>query len=121
MGRRLAPLALGVLLACTSAASGSTGSPTPLPNVFDKVDIGGYRLAYQCVGTAAPGAPTVIAESGYDTGGTTEYAGVLESLGAITRVCTYDRAGTGNSDDRPKAEAKGLTSEDQAHELHALL
>jgi pimeloyl-ACP methyl ester carboxylesterase len=121
MGRRLAALALGLLVACTGSPSGSSGSPTPLPNVFDKVDIGGYRLAYQCVGTAAPGAPTVVAESGYDTGGTTEYAGVLESLGAITRVCTYDRAGTGNSDDRPKADAKGLTSEDQAHELHALL
>jgi pimeloyl-ACP methyl ester carboxylesterase len=68
-----------------------------------------------------PGAPTIVAESGYDTGGTTEYAGVLESLGAITRMCTYDRAGTGNSDDRPRAKAKGLTSEDQAHELNALL
>jgi pimeloyl-ACP methyl ester carboxylesterase len=121
MRRRLASLALGLLLACTSASSGSTGEQTPLPNVFDKVDIGGYRLAYQCVGTAASGAPTIVAESGYDTGGTTEYAGVLESLGAITRVCTYDRAGTGNSDDRPRAKAKGLTNEDQAHELHALL
>jgi pimeloyl-ACP methyl ester carboxylesterase len=114
------------LAACTQASTTSTTSttpatstePTPLPNVYDKVDIGGYRLAYQCVGT---GSPTVIAESGYDTGGTTEFSGLLEPIGQISRICTYDRAGTGNSDNRPRSEAKGLTSEDQARELHALL
>jgi pimeloyl-ACP methyl ester carboxylesterase len=34
-------------------------------------------------------------------------------------VCTYDRAGTGNSDGRPKTP--GLTSEDQADELQTML
>jgi hypothetical protein len=106
-----------VLAGCTQGSTTST-EPSLLPNVFDKVDIGGYRLAYQCVGS---GSPTIIAEAGYSTGGTTEFAGLLEPLGQISRVCTYDRAGTGNSDDRPGADAKGLTSEDQAHELHALL
>ena len=96
-----------VVAACTQGSTTST-EPSLLPNVFDKVDIGGYRLAYQCVGS---GSPTIIAEAGYNTGGTTEFAGVLEPLGQISRVCTYDRAGTGNSDDRPAADAKGLTSE----------
>jgi pimeloyl-ACP methyl ester carboxylesterase len=104
------------LAACTQASTSS--EPTPLPNVFDTVDIGSYRLAYQYVGT---GSPTIIAEAGYNTGGTTEFAGVLEPIGRISRICTYDRAGTGNSHDRPRSEAEGLTSEDQAQELHALL
>ncbi len=131
MRRSWAVIAVVVMLAaCTQAPTASTTSttttsttsaeptPTPLPNVYDKVDIGGYRLAYQCVGR---GSPTIIAESGYDTGGTTEFAGLLDPIGQISRICTYDRAGTGNSDDRPRSEAKGLTSQDQARELHALL
>jgi pimeloyl-ACP methyl ester carboxylesterase len=109
-------VATSVLAACTHPETHA--EPTALPDVFDKVDVGGYRLAYQCVGT---GSPTIIAEAGYDTGGTTAFAGVLEQLGQISRVCTYDRAGTGNSDDRPPARAKGLTSMDEAHELDALL
>lgn len=113
----LAIVVLATVAACTQASSSSSESPLPL-NVFDKVEIGGYRLAYQCVGT---GSPTIIAEAGYDTGGTSAFAGVLEPLAQVSRVCTYDRAGTGNSDDRPRADAKGLTGEDQAHELHALL
>lgn len=83
---------------------------------FDKVDIGGFRLAYECRGE---GSPTILAEAGYNTGGTTAFVGVLEPLAAITRVCTYDRPGTGNSDDRPSGP--GLTSEDQAGELQMLL
>jgi pimeloyl-ACP methyl ester carboxylesterase len=107
-----------VLAAACSSTPEQPATPTSLPNVFDRIDVGGYRLAYQCVGT---GSPTVIAEAGYNTGGTTAFAGLLEPLGQISRVCTYDRAGTGNSDDRPHAQAKGLTSEDQARELHTLL
>jgi pimeloyl-ACP methyl ester carboxylesterase len=78
--------------------------------------VGGYRLAYECLGD---GEPTIIAEAGYNTGGTTAFTGVLQDLAATTRVCTYDRAGTGNSDARPKTP--GLTSEDQADELQAML
>ncbi|MDP9184604.1 MAG: alpha/beta hydrolase [Actinomycetota bacterium] len=118
MRRRWPAIVVIALLAACGSTSQNSPEPTPLPNVFDKVDIGGYRLAYQCVGS---GSPTIIAEAGYNIGGTTAFAGVLEPIGQISRICTYDRAGTGNSDDRPRSEAKGLTSEDQARELHALL
>jgi pimeloyl-ACP methyl ester carboxylesterase len=121
---------LALVCACTSSVGESSSPPhrpaeigpppgTTLPtSVFDKVDIGGYRLAYECLGT---GTPTIVAVSGYDTGGTTEFAGILGALAGVSRVCMYDRAGTGNSDERPRRDAEGLTSEDQARELHALL
>lgn len=106
-----------VATACTGAPSSAPStSPASAPLTFDKIDVGGYRLAYECLGE---GEPTIIAEAGYNTGGTTAFAGVLQELAATTRVCTYDRAGTGNSDARPKTP--GLTSDDQAAELQTLL
>jgi pimeloyl-ACP methyl ester carboxylesterase len=106
-----------VATACTGASSSSPSTSPSSPSLtFDKVDVGGYRLAYECLGD---GEPTIVAEAGYDTGGTTAFAGVLQDLAATTRVCTYDRAGTGNSDDRPKTP--GLTSDDQAGELQTML
>jgi pimeloyl-ACP methyl ester carboxylesterase len=106
-----------VVTSCTGAFSSSPStSPSSAALTFDKVDVGGYRLAYECLGE---GTPTIIAEAGYNTGGTTTFAGVLQDLAATTRVCTYDRAGTGNSDARPKTP--GLTSEDQADELQTVL
>jgi pimeloyl-ACP methyl ester carboxylesterase len=44
---------------------------------------------------------------------------MMDELSAISRVCSYDRAGTGTSDPRPTP--RGLTSADQAEELHTLL
>jgi pimeloyl-ACP methyl ester carboxylesterase len=80
------------------------------------VDIGGYELAYTCAGE---GSPTIVTEAGYDSPGTTTWFALTDELAAISRVCSYDRAGTGTSDPRPDPE--GLTSADQANELHALL
>lgn len=106
-----------VAISCTGASSSSPStSRASAALTFDKIDVGGYRLAYECLGE---GAPTIIAEAGYDTGGMGAFTDVLQDLAATTRVCTYDRAGIGNSDDRPKTP--GLTSEDQADELQALL
>lgn len=112
------------LVAGCSSASGSHGnrvSPSdqdPSPSAFAKVRVDGAQMAYECHGV---GSPTIIAEAGYDTGGTTAFAGLLEALSAVSRVCTYDRFGTGNSDLRPAALTEGLTSDDQARELHDLL
>jgi pimeloyl-ACP methyl ester carboxylesterase len=83
-----------------------------------RADIGGYSLDYQCLGT---GSPTIILEAGYDSAGTSSFGGVWQQLAQISRVCTYDRAGTGASDPRPSAAATDLTSEGEAEELHALL
>jgi pimeloyl-ACP methyl ester carboxylesterase len=60
-----------------------------------------------------------VTEAGYDSAGTSAFFDLMDPLAAISRVCAYDRAGTGTSDPRPSAHA--LTVMDEAAELHALL
>ena len=81
-----------------------------------RIDVGGYELSYECRGE---GSPTILTEAGYDSAGTSAWFDLMGPLAEIGRVCAYDRAGTGTSDARP--DASGLTSGDQAAELHALL
>jgi hypothetical protein len=81
-------------------------------------NIGGYLLAYECVGA---GHPAVILEAGYTASGIDTYGRtILPALARRTRVCTYDRAGDGLSDARPAA-VRPLTGATQARELRALL
>jgi pimeloyl-ACP methyl ester carboxylesterase len=80
------------------------------------VDVGGYELAWTCQGE---GSPTIIAEAGYDSAGTSTYFDFMGQMSTISRVCTYDRAGTGTSDHRPAGLR--VTSLSEAKELHALL
>ncbi len=74
-------------------------------------DVGGHRLHLSCTGT---GGPTVVLESGL--GGTSAgWARITDEVG--TRVCAYDRAGQGWSDD-VDAPQDGLAI---AADLHTLL
>jgi pimeloyl-ACP methyl ester carboxylesterase len=61
------------------------------------VDVGGYRLRIECVGA---GEDTVILEAGLCHTRTT-WKDVLPAVSAFSRVCTYDRAGLGDSDGAP--------------------
>jgi pimeloyl-ACP methyl ester carboxylesterase len=111
----IAALTLIVLAACTGSTS-STFRGTPSASALDtKVDIGGYSLALSCRGEASP---TVVLEAGYDSSGLDTWFDQMDPLGAISRVCTYDRAGTGVSDPRPKGT---ITSMSEAAELYTLL
>lgn len=77
------------------------------------VDIGGYRLHLDCRGD---GAPTVVMDAGL--GGTSrDWLLVQPALAAVTRVCTYDRAGMGWSDPGPSPRSPARI----ADELHRLL
>lgn len=107
-----------LLEACTSSPA-PTPSAAPSPSLASgRADIGGYSLAYQCEGT---GSPTVLLEAGYTASGIGTFGSdVQPALAATTRVCTYDRAGDGTSDARPK-DVTPLTADTQARELHALL
>ena len=95
-----------------------TPPPPSLPGL--KVDVGGYRLYIECFGS---GSPTVILEPGTATAGATGtlagWEALATSIGAVTRVCSYDRAGLGASDKRPAGVAP--TGARYAEELHALL
>lgn len=84
------------------------------------VDVGGYRLHLECVGT---GAPTIVFEAGA-TGTRLGYRKVQYALSSEYRVCSYDRPGTfvpSPSASDPRPESVGTTSETFARELQSLL
>lgn len=114
----LALLGLVLSISCTDSDTSSPASGTASAAVerVERFDVGGFELALDCRGE---GAPTVILEAGYDSSGIDTWDEVMPELSDTSRVCTYDRAGTGVADARP--ETLGLTSADQAGELRRLL
>jgi len=77
------------------------------------IDVGGYRLHLYCIGT---GGPTVVLEHGHQSTYLDWYR-VQPQLAKFTRVCSYDRAGYGWSDQSPNARVPSVMSD----ELHKLL
>jgi pimeloyl-ACP methyl ester carboxylesterase len=77
------------------------------------VDVGGHKLHIWCTGS---GAPAVILESGLG-GSSADWGYVQPEVAALTRVCSYDRAGLGYSDPGPSPR----TTRRIAHELVQLL
>lgn len=115
----LAGALLLVLAACGGGKdSGPTASPTPSldpalnPSIDGKFPVAsdGRKDALVCWGK---GEPIVLLE----TGGTNieEWTGsaFVSELAPITRVCTYDRAGTGKSDAAPneRRDAEDVVTE----------
>jgi pimeloyl-ACP methyl ester carboxylesterase len=83
------------------------------PAPGEMVDVGTHSLHINCVGQ---GSPTVILESGLGTM-SADWANVQPQVAKATRVCSYDRAGTGWSERGPEPrDPKQI-----AHELHTLL
>ena len=76
-------------------------------------DLGGHRLHLFCTGT---GSPTVVLENGLGST-SVNWARVTAEVSPTTRVCAYDRAGQGWSDD-VNAPQDGLAI---AADLHTLL
>lgn len=75
--------------------------PKPVSHFLKRVDVGGYKLAIECAGK---GSPTIVLDSGFGTGRGAWWK-VLPPASRTTRVCSYDRAGLGQSDSRPGAAA----------------
>jgi pimeloyl-ACP methyl ester carboxylesterase len=117
IARTLAVLVGGIAgLAVAGAgyeAIAARGDAQRYPAPGQLVDVGGYRLHIQCVGT---GSPTVVLDAGLG-GASLDWSLVQPALGAITRVCAYDRAGMGWSDPGPAPRTPGQL----ARELHTLL
>lgn len=112
---------IAITLALTACVGGTTSSTTsssttPATALDTRADVGGYSLALSCRGQ---GTPTIVLEAGYDSSGLDTWADLMEPLAGISRVCTYDRAGTGVSDPRP--DGTHITSMSEADELHRLL
>jgi len=68
------------------------------PPPGEMVDVGTHSLHLNCVGR---GGPTVVLESGLGTM-SADWANVQPEVAKITRVCAYDRAGTGWSEPGPE-------------------
>ena len=78
------------------------------------VDVGGRRLRIDCKGA---GSPTVVMDAGLDMTHST-WGTVPRDVARFTRICTYDRAGLGDSDGAtPTPRTSGYLVVD----LHALL
>lgn len=117
IGRTLAALVgLLVVLGLVGAsyeAIAAAGDARRYPAPGQLVDVGGYRLHIDCVGT---GSPTVVLDAGL-SGSSLDWSLVQPELGRATRVCAYDRAGMGWSDPGPQPR----TPRQIAGELHTLL
>jgi pimeloyl-ACP methyl ester carboxylesterase len=84
------------------------------PKFAGRVDIGGRDLFLHCTGE---GSPTVILEAGF--GDTSDiWDKVQPGVARTTRVCSYDRAGMGQSDPPP---TDVRTFGEVVADLHALL
>jgi pimeloyl-ACP methyl ester carboxylesterase len=77
------------------------------------VDVGGYRMHIHCIGR---GSPTVILDSGLSDSSLSWFK-VQPQIGRFTRVCSYDRAGLGWSDESPRPRESKVF----ADELHTLV
>jgi pimeloyl-ACP methyl ester carboxylesterase len=105
-------LALPVgVIAQEGASTEAPATPTPSGN---RVDIGGRALFISCTGT---GSPTVVLEAGSGNAADT-WVSVQPEVARFTRVCSYDRAGLGQSDPVPNGVR---TVQDSVDDLHALL
>lgn len=102
--------AVPTIMPTAPAAGMSSASPAAQET---RVDVGGYDLFLTCVGV---GSPTIVLEAGLGADHTT-WDGVQPALAQFTRVCSYDRAGLGQSEIAPTPR----TSEQVANDLHALL
>ncbi|SDN31535.1 Pimeloyl-ACP methyl ester carboxylesterase [Geodermatophilus siccatus] len=76
-------------------------------------DVGGYRLHLTCTGS---GGPTVVLQSGLGEM-SANWARIVPEVSRRTRVCAYDRAGQGWSEDAPHLQ-DGVQA---AADLHTLL
>jgi hypothetical protein len=104
--------------ACGGGDDGGDAAPASPAVASGTVDVGGYELYYTCRGD---GSPTVLLEAGLGAAGSSAFFGFMPLLDdQKARVCTYDRAGTGTSDERP-GDTGTPTAALQAEELHTLL
>ncbi|MCW2742401.1 MAG: alpha/beta hydrolase fold protein [Blastococcus sp.] len=76
-------------------------------------DVGGYRLHLSCTGS---GGPTVVLQSGLGEF-SASWARIAPAVAGTTRVCAYDRAGQGWSEDAPRVQDGAQAAAD----LHTLL
>ena len=109
---------LSPVLALALSAIGMTGAPAlgesePAGDVQGLIEVGGHRLFIRCTGE---GSPTVVLDAAARVTSET-WNQVQPGVASSTRVCSYDRAGLGQSDPGPVPR----TSHTMVEELRTLL
>ena len=89
-----------VCLLAANIAWAQEGEDELPPAPGDMVDVGGYSLHLYCVGD---GEPTVVMDAGHGDS-SLNLASLQAQVAEITRVCTFDRAGYGWSEEGPKPQ-----------------
>ena len=107
------PLLLVLFIAQASPPAARASSFYQYPPAGRMIDIGGRKLHLNCSGK---GGPTVILVAG-GSAFSIDWALVQPRVSALTRVCSYDRAGLAWSDSGPADE----TVEQTINDLHAVL
>ena len=120
--KRIALWGIGVIVLVIFAATvrewfATRADARRFPQEGRSVNVGGFRLNIDCSGTARPGTPAVILESGAGVPAV-GWKLVQPEIAKFTKVCSYDRAGYGWSDpptDMQRTSLQGMK------ELHTLL
>ena len=89
--------------------------PEKYPSPGEMVDVGPYSLHLYCTGD--PSAKPVVVVSPGSGGNVVDWALVQPEVAKFTRICAYDRFGSGWSFGDPK----GQTYQEEANDLHRLL
>ena len=89
--------------------------PKKYPPPGEMVDIGPYSLHLYCTGD--PSAKPVVVVSPGSGGNVVDWALVQPEVAKFTRICAYDRFGSGWSFGDPQ----GQTYQEEANDLHMLL
>jgi pimeloyl-ACP methyl ester carboxylesterase len=115
-GRWLVVPVIAALLAFAVGGASVTLSLATRPGAAassgQMVDIGGHRLYLECTGS---GSPTVVLQAGLGEA-SSSWARIAPGVASSTRVCAYDRAGHGRSDEAGPQDGIAL-----AADLHTLL
>ena len=102
----------------SSVGASSAVDPMTTPTVDGSFAVDGKRsLTLRCWGM---GSPVIVYDAGSGTGGLSLWPtrSVMTEMARTNQVCTYDRAGLGESDPAPNRKR---VLDDAVHDLHQLL
>jgi pimeloyl-ACP methyl ester carboxylesterase len=106
----VAPVIATLLVLAAGGALTTLGvatRPADLPPSGRLVDVGGRSLYLECAGS---GSPTVVLQSGLGEA-SSSWARIAPGVAASTRVCAYDRAGHGRSDEAGPQDGIALAAD----------
>jgi len=115
MGGLIALFVLLFLAACVAEKVSLAQLPEKYPPPGEMVDVGEYSLHLYCTGD--PSAKPVVVVSPGSGSSVAHWPLVQPEVAKFTRICVYDRLGSGWSFGKPQ----GQTYQEEAEDVHTLL